>query len=136
MFLAESEKVGNTSINIFALVAFEVAYGDVDSEDWFNQLNDYINHNQEYAYDFVVRNLPKIKVLKADATYFLWLDLEQYANKIDNVLEFMLDEANVYVTPGDFFGEQYKNYIRLNLACPLSTVIRALNNIKNALDKL
>ena len=135
-FIDESDKVGSTNVNLFAQCAFESAYGDEDSEDWFNQLLSYVNENQNYCYEFIKTNLPNITHHKAEATYLLWLDFEKYSDKFVDLQEFILNEANVYVTPGISFGDQYKNFIRLNLGCPKTTVIEVLNNIKDALDKL
>ena len=66
----------------------------------------------------------------------MWLDFEKYSDRFDNLQEFILNEANVYVTPGVSFGDSYKNFIRLNLGCPKETVVKVLDNIKVALDKL
>ena len=51
----------------------------------------------------------------------------------DNLLEFFVNECNVVVTDGGFFGEAGKGFVRLNMACPRNIVKKALNQIRDGI---
>jgi len=57
---------------VFALVALEAAfrYGD----EWLEQLKEYIQANLEFLTDYFNKKIPKIKVIRPEGTYLVWLD--------------------------------------------------------------
>ncbi len=62
--------IGNMA-NIFGMVAMEAAYSE--GEEWLEQLLDYLQGNLEFLIEFVNTRIPKIKVIKPEGTYLVWL---------------------------------------------------------------
>jgi bifunctional pyridoxal-dependent enzyme with beta-cystathionase and maltose regulon repressor activities len=48
----------------------------------------------------------------------------------------MLEEAGVYLDEGFIFGPQGEGFERINIACPRSILVEALERIKKAIDRL
>ena len=82
--------------------------------------------------DYVHRELPKVKVHKAEATYMLWLDFSAYG--LDNELlnHKMIFEAGLGLNNGKEFGSEGEQCLRMNLACPRSIVEKAMSRMKAA----
>lgn len=123
---------GLQSINVFGLEAMKAAY--TKSEYWLEELKGYLQENRDYAYTFIQQNLPKIKVLKPEATYLMWLDLRSY--HIKDVQKALSANAGVYTNDGSNFGKEYAGFIRFNFACPRSQLIQALKQMQTYLHTL
>ena len=127
-FKAEAVNVGIASINIFALEAMKAAYQY--SEDWMDQLLEYIKANQDYADDFFRTRLPMIKTRKPEGTYFFWLDMRNCGIAWDKLNQTCIEEGHVYLSEGKFFGEDYLGFERLNLASPRAQLQTGLEKLE------
>ena len=86
-----SLKVGRS--NVFGLVALEAAYNF--GENWLEQLLEYLEGNLKYLTNFFKEKVPKIKVIKPEGTYLVWLDCRQLALNDLELREFMIEKAMV-----------------------------------------
>ena len=73
-----------------------------------------------------------------EGTYLVWIDVsarlehDAYCDSVAIYCEKLKQGAKVWLNPGTMYGkESGKGYIRLNLACPRSLLLEALNRIKN-----
>lgn len=116
-------------VNPFGPVALMAAYNE--SEDWIDELNLYLWDNYITLCDFAAKHLPQWKIMPLEGTYLPWVDItatgmtsQQYANQV-------MQDAKVWVNPGTMYGPQSgEGYIRLNIACPRSVLMEALERIK------
>ena len=116
-------------VNPFGPVALMAAYNE--SEDWIDELNLYLWDNYKTLCDFAAKHLPQWKIMPLEGTYLPWVDItatgmtsQQYANQV-------MQDAKVWVNPGTMYGKQSgEGYIRLNIACPRSVLMEALERIK------
>ena len=67
-----------TSPHVFAVPAMIAAYQH--GEQWLDELTVYMKRNFEIFYDFMAKNMPKIKVMKADSSFLAWLDVSDFFN--------------------------------------------------------
>ncbi len=118
-----------SSGNFFGLVATEAALTHGDK--WLAQLQAYLQKNYDYIESFVNKELPKISLMKPEATFLVWMDFSAYGLS-DKALSDKLIEAGVGLSPGIMFGEEGKGYMRLNMGCPLSVLKDAMEKIKEA----
>jgi len=65
----------------------------------------------------------------------VWLDCRKLGMGADELNKFFINEAAVGMSEGSAFGPGGEGFMRMNLACPLDTVKRAIENIENALLK-
>lgn len=133
-FLLESECVGNTSINCLAEEAYKAAYNYGD--EWLDQCLDYIEKNIDWTIQQFEIHFPKLDIQKPEGTYMVWIDLSSFNIDSDDIQKYFLENSNTYVTQGEFFGEEYKDYIRLNMATPKSNVQKGVESIIQTLKQL
>ncbi len=118
------------------IMGYEAAYGAYSGGDeWLRQLLIYLKSNRDFALDFIRRQLPQIKTTVPQATYLLWLDMR--ALPIDgDVNAFFRERAGVALSPGEFFGDAGKGFLRLNFGCPRSILEQGLRRLKAAVEQL
>ncbi len=116
--------------NIFGSVALETAYSKGD--DWLEQMLDYVWQNYLYLKDFVSTRIPKIKVMKPEATYLIWLDFTEYGMKNDEIMKFTIEKAKVGLNDGGRFGTGGDGWMRINIGCPRSILKEGLERLAKA----
>ena len=115
-------------VNPFGPVALIAAYNE--SEDWLDELNEYLWGNYRALCDFVAKHLPRWKVCPLEGTYLVWVDITATGMSAQQYADRLLQQANVWVNPGTMYGPQSgEGYIRLNIACPRSRLMQALERI-------
>ena len=115
-------------VNPFAPEAVKAAYND--SEDWIDALNLYLWDNYRALCDFVAQHLPQWKVMPLEGTYLVWVDCSANGNSVAVYCDRILREAKVWVNPGTMYGPKSgEGYLRINIACPRSVLMEALNRI-------
>ena len=119
-------------VNPFAPIALKAAYND--SEDWIDELNQYLWGNYQALCEFVEANIPQWKVCKLEGTYLPWIDISAMNTTAKDLCDKLLNEAKVWLNPGTMYGLQSgEGYIRINIATQRSRLIEALNRIKKVL---
>ena len=117
-------------LNPFGPVGLIAAYNE--SEDWIDELNQYLWGNYQTLCDFVAQHIPQWKVCRLEGTYLPWVDISAMNITSQTYADRLLNEAKVWVNPGTMYGPQSgEGYIRLNIACPRSRLLEALERIKN-----
>lgn len=125
---------GLHGVNTFGMVAMEAAYAH--GEEWLAQVMDYIGGNLRFLRDFMAQHLPQIHVVEPEGTYLVWLDCRRLGLDKAALERLMLDEARVFLDEGYIFGPEGEGFERINIACPRSILIEALQRIKAAVDSL
>jgi cystathionine beta-lyase len=116
--------------NVFGKIATKAAMEKGD--EWHSQLINYIKGNIDFAYDFIKREMPKVRFHKAEATYMIWLNFKDYGISDAELNHKMIHEAGLGLNAGNIFGKEGEFCMRVNLACPRSIVEKALNQMKSA----
>lgn len=120
--------------NAFSCVAMEAAYRE--GEEWLDQLLPYISGNFDYICDFCAKNIPQIKPNRPDATYLMWLDCRALGMTNEELRDFFIHKAKLGLNEGYTFGHSLAGFMRLNAACPRSTLEKAMQQLKAAVDSL
>ena len=119
-------------LNPFGPVALVAAYNE--SGDWIDELNKYIWGNYQALCEFIGRELPLLKVCKLEGTYLPWIDISAYGVSSQQMCDRIMSEGKVWVNPGTMYGPQSgEGYIRVNIACPRSLLMEALERIAKVL---
>lgn len=119
--------------NIFAITAFEAAYRG--GEGWLEQLLTYLEGNLNQVMDFMEREIPKIKPIRPEGTYLVWLDCRELGMTPEALKAFMIGRARVGLNEGPMFGTGGEGFQRMNIACPRSVLNEALARIADAISK-
>jgi cystathionine beta-lyase len=110
----------------FAITAAEAAYRE--GGDWLLELLAYLRGNRDLLESFVAESLPRVAMTHVEATYLAWLDVREL--ELADCGNACL-EAGVALSPGAAFGDP--GFLRLNFACPRSTLQEALRRLQGAL---
>lgn len=117
-------------LNLFAYTAMRVAYEQGD--EWLTQALNYIEANIDVTVQFLNEHLPKIKVMRPEASYLIWVDCSAYAEE-DQVLYETLRDAKVELSAGFKYGDEGHLKMRLNVACPRALLLEGLTRMHTAL---
>jgi cystathionine beta-lyase len=120
--------------NLFGNIASEAAY--TQGDNFVDELMDYLMRNVETLEAYVTANLPKIKVIRPESTFLVWLDCREMGLNDKDLNEFFLHKAKVGLNPGAMFGQGGEGYMRMNIACPRATLLQGLDQIKAASTNL
>ena len=100
-------------------LATETAYRY--GEDWLTELKELIEKHINYVED-VFGKETKIKVMKPQGTYLIWLDFSAYDIRDEELKSLLRNEAKVILNRGLDFGEEGALHARLNVAMPTSVL--------------
>ena len=115
-------------LNPFSPVALIAAYNE--SEDWLDALNAYLWGNYQTLCTFATEHLHRWKVYRLEGTYLPWIDITATGFSSQDYCDRLLSEAKVWVNPGTMYGPvSGEGYIRMNIACPRSRLLEALERI-------
>jgi cystathionine beta-lyase len=118
----------------------QVAAGEAFSgscDDWLDEVLVYLTTNRDFVVDYFQENLPDIRTTVPEATYLIWLDCNPLLESgvfAENPHEFFLNKAKVALNNGAEFGPGGEGFVRLNFACPRSTLEDALERIRYSLS--
>ena len=124
-------KMGVSVTNPFNLVAFEAAYRE--GGDWLNALMAYLQNTCDEAITFINANLPKIKVIRPQGTYLLWLDCRELNLDDEALKRLFVREAKLGLSPGTIFGCGGEGFMRMNIGTQKNNVMAALRRLKAAI---
>ena len=115
-------------LNPFGPVALIAAYNE--SENWIDELNKYLWDNYTILCDFIGKNLPQWKVMPLEGTYLVWIDVSSCCDNVEAYCDMILQKCKVWLNPGSMYGSTSgEGYLRINLACPKSTLQEALKRL-------
>ena len=114
-------------------LATETAYRY--GEDWLTELKELIEKHINYVVDLFGKET-KIKVMKPQGTYLIWLDFSAYDINDEELRSLLRDEAKVILNRGLDFGEEGALHARLNVAMPTSVLEEVCQRIISTFTKL
>ena len=121
-------------VNPFGPIALIAAYNE--SEEWIDELNQYLWENYIVLCDFIGKSMPQWKVCPLEGTYLPWVDVSAMGVPVDELCDRLLREAKVWINPGTMYGpESGKGYVRINIATQRTRLIESLERIKGCLSE-
>ncbi|RKD29141.1 MalY/PatB family protein [Thermohalobacter berrensis] len=120
--------------NIFGIEALEAGYRY--GEEWLENLLKYLEGNIEYSINFINKRIPKIKAIRPEGTYLLWLDYRELKLSNKELKNLMVDKAKVGLSDGAMFGSGGEGFQRMNIGCPREIIKEGLERIEKAINQL
>lgn len=118
------------SMNVLSMHALIAAYRE-ESIEWVDELNQVLEQNMKYTYDFIKNNVEGIEVSQTQGTYMVFLHCEDYCLKnhltIDELIQKGWD-VGVDWQSGVQFHDPWG--IRLNIALPHELLQEAMQRLK------
>lgn len=116
--------------HVLVYPAVEAAYAQ--GEEWLSQCLAYIQGNIDYVDEFLKKNMPKIKAMRPQASYLVWLDCRGLNLEHDALNDFFVSGAHLALNDGEMFGKEGAGFMRLNVGCPRSVLERAMKQLEAA----
>ena len=117
--------------NLLAIPGTIAAYEH--GHNWLEALIKQLNVNFTYAEEFINKNLPQVKVVAGAATYLIWLDVSQISSDSQKLAEYLEKTTGLVLSPGSIYRGNGHDFLRMNLACPLTMVKDGLERLKMGL---
>ena len=118
--------------DIFAPIATIAAFKK--GEQWRREMLHYVEGNIEYLIDYCKENIPKIKPLRPDASFLVWLDCRKLKKNQKELNELFVEKAGLALNDGAMFGKEGEGFMRLNVGLPRKLLSIALERLKQAVD--
>jgi aspartate/methionine/tyrosine aminotransferase len=97
-------------------------------EEWHNQLNTVYRERQQLVFELL--DLLECNFSRAQAGMFVWAAIPPSNDSGYQLSDEVLQQANVFITPGGIFGTNGNSYIRVSLCSPVEKISTAINRIK------
>lgn len=119
--------------NYFAVDPIIIAFNQGD--DYVDQLNSYLNENKAFLNEFLLKNLPNLKIVSGTYTYLVWIDISCYSQDSRLFAKELKEKTGLIVAPGINYGNSGEGYIRLNIATTRKKLIDACNRLMNYISE-
>ncbi len=120
------------AVNILGYIGALAAYRD--GQPWLDELLRYLEANRDFVAEYVRAKLPGVSTTPPEGTYLAWLDCRDARLPDNDPYTFFLEKARVALNDGKAFGRGGEGFVRLNFACPRTTLTQALERMRAALE--
>lgn len=114
-------------------IATETAYRY--GKPWLVALKAVLEENIQFAVEYFAKEAPRLKVMKPQGTYLIWLDFSAYGLTDNELFTLLHDQAKVILNRGSDYGSEGELHARLNIAAPKSFVEEICKRIVRCLPK-
>jgi len=114
--------------NLFGSVASTAAY--LHGDPWRLQLIGYLKENIDFTESFIRTRIPALHMFRPEGTYMIWLDFRNFGFDDKTLRNKLIHEAGLGFNPGPEFGPGGEGFMRMNIACPRSTLTIALERLE------
>jgi cystathionine beta-lyase len=123
-----SKTVGMVMPTPFTIAAVIAAYNE--SEEWLEALKEYLDATIDWVLDFLKQNMPKVKCLRPEGSYILWMDFRAYNLTPEEIHDKIYKKANVLLEGGLMFDPEYGGgFERVCSPSPRSVIKEAFERI-------
>lgn len=124
--------LSHQSTGQFATLAHTAAL--THAQGWVDDLMVEVAHNKDLLEELLARWVPEVRFRRGPATYLGWLDCS--ALGLDNPQRTFLERGKVAFNPGQDFGAEYGQYVRINLATSPALIEEAVRRISSSLGRV
>lgn len=121
--------------------------------EYNKKLTEYLKENADYIREYLKDRIPELKLANGNASFVTFIDCSEiYEKAKERVLSnpdkyafgkdagvlslFFGVDGGVAMNDGTWFGEQYKDFVRINYGCSRKMLKKALEGIEKAVKSL
>lgn len=97
-------------------------------KNWFSDLDEQYQNRRKLVWKMA--DLLNLNYPKDTAGLFVWCRVPE-GKTADELVDFLLYEKNIFITPGRIFGSAGEGYVRISLCMPEFKILEAINRIKS-----
>jgi cystathionine beta-lyase len=126
------QKYGLSHLNTIGNIGLEAAYKY--GEEWLDRLMIVLNENKNYVINMLEKHTNDLKVIRPEGTYLMWIDCSSLQLDSRSLHKFMIEKAKVGLNQGISYGEEGNQFMRINIACPPSTLKEGISRMITAVN--
>ena len=104
-------------------------------EEWRKQMLEYVEGNINFLTDYCRENMPKIKPLRPQASFLVWLDCRSLGLDHDQLIDLFINKAGLALNDGEMFNPGGQGFMRLNVGTPRKILKSALDRLHKAISE-
>lgn len=135
-FRHEIDASGYSQLNTMGLLACRTAYENAQAAEWLEAVKTYMRGNLDFLRGYLNENIPEIRLVEPEGTYFAWLDCSGFGLSDSALEDLVLNKAGLWLDGGGIFSKQTGQFQRVALASPRGMIREAAERLKNAVDTL
>lgn len=114
--------------NTFGIEGVIAAYTP-EGKAWMEQEVAYMEENVNWLIDYVEKKMPGAFLSRPEGTFLCWLDLSGTGLDDKEIFKRVVLDAAVICVPGTWFGPGGEGHICVNVGCPRSMLVEAMERI-------
>ncbi len=103
-------------------------------EEWRQQMLRYVEGNINFLIDYCQKYIPKIKPLRPQASFLVWLDCRELGLNHKELNDLFINQVHLALNDGEMFGAGGEGFMRMNVGTQRSVLKEALERLKVALS--
>ena len=103
-------------------------------EEWRQQMLRYVEGNIDFLIDYCQKYIPKIKPLRPQASFLVWLDCRELDLNHKELNDLFINQVHLALNDGEMFGAGGEGFMRMNVGTQRSVLKEALERLKAALS--
>ena len=104
-------------------------------EEWRKQMLEYVEGNIDFLTGYCRENMPKIKPLRPQASFLVWLDCRGLGLDHDQLIDLFINKAGLALNDGEMFNPGGQGFMRLNVGTPREILKSALDRLHKAISE-
>ena len=104
-------------------------------EEWRKQMLEYVEGNIDFLTGYCRENMPKIKPLRPQASFLVWLDCRRLGLDHDQLIDLFINKAGLALNDGEMFNPGGQGFMRLNVGTPRKILKSALDRLHKAISE-
>jgi putative C-S lyase len=116
--------------NALTRIALETAY--TKGDNWLNNLIKTIENNVFLIAEELIKSKSKIKLIKPEGTYQVWLDFREVFNDTKEMFHQITEKSGIGINAGHWFGREGALFMRMNIATTGEKVKKSMQQIIRA----
>lgn len=107
-----------------------------NGEQWRKAMLHYVEQNILFMEEYCKTHLPKIKPLRPEASFLVWLDCRALGLNHEQLIDLFVDKAHLALNDGEMFGKGGAGFMRVNVGTPRPILTKALEQLTKAVAEI
>ena len=107
-----------------------------NGEQWRKAMLHYVEQNILFMEEYCKTHLPKIKPLRPEASFLVWLDCRALGLNHEQLIDLFVNKAHLALNDGEMFGKGGAGFMRVNVGTPRAILTKALEQLTKAVAEI
>ena len=107
-----------------------------NGEQWRKAMLQYVEQNIIFMEEYCKTHLPKIKPLRPEASFLVWLDCRALGLNHEQLIDLFVNKAHLALNDGEMFGKGGAGFMRVNVGTPRPILTKALEQLTKAVAEI